>query len=209
MKNIFFLLSSIIYISNYTHAQDSISQFKNFTDEIRLENDKFIIMPFNEDSSKIQYYQVVNMPNYTKAELYDLLYKWSIQNYPFKEKPFSTSDDPKEQVFVRGSIPVHIGNPRTEDRELYYVLELSAKEGKYRILFKNFYLAEKKNAKMSVGFFGGISISESKITEYELENFYWNEWNRKPRQLVFKEIHEGIVAIKDLILSNIKKDKDW
>lgn len=216
MNKILFLLFSFFYTFNYTNAQDTINQLKNFTDEIRLENDKFIIMPFNDDSSKIEYFQIVKAPGFSKNELYDLLYKWAVQNYSFKDKPIGDADSLKQQIYVRGSFTIQIGNPRTDDRQLCYVLELSTKDGKYKIEIKDLYLAKTTKAALSIGFFGGASISESKTTENQLENWYFNttfiggfDYYRHPRQLVFKRTHEGIIKLRDSIIECIKKEKDW
>lgn len=186
-------------------AETIDSSVKNYTDALNIDKEGYINMPFNEDSSKIQYYEVVTKEGYSKSELYDLLLNWSIKNYPFKEKPLARSENLK--ILVRGSFPVQIGNPSTDEREVYYVLELTVKDNKFKIEFNNFYLAKKYDASFSTWKFIP-TMADSKIVENELEKYYYKK-NRKPRQLVFKNIHEGIIKIKNSILSDIKKEKDW
>lgn len=191
MKNLFLILFVLIVQVCFSQIinTDTINQSKNFTDDLNLDEDGYIIMPFNDDSTKINYYQVVDVPNLTKAEILDLLQKWSIAYFPFKKNALAKTEVLADGIILRSNFRVQMGNPSTDERYLFYTLEVGVKEGKYKLEFNNFLLGKSK--------------------DNELENFYEIKKLRKPRQLLFRDIHEAVIKIKNALVSSIVKKKDW
>lgn len=204
MRTICFILIQLITSSLYSQ-------------EISLETLKSIGLPYDENTKKVTFTDVVEVSNTNKEKLFSLVK--SELTLLLKNNKMTTLIDDSElgRLIVQGTYELVIKKGANNTfYNVIFTLLVDFKDNKFKYLLTDYYLynAEEPLYKSkSIEWIDGVSTSnlkENKIKLYPFEIFFSNDNNRDDNRKIFPSFKN----VNSELINNIKKisgidNSDW